>query len=145
MVDSSITGGIVAVLVFTLAIGVFVARLAARPALEYWLGLALVFLALPLLYLLLRGKTTGQPGLYMLQLSLMMAYLVAEFLLDYVFKYDFRSVRWMTITYAVLFFGATGGMLGVASDAGKGWMYGSIVLFLVMAVLAFVQRGVTGM
>ena len=51
----------------------------------------------------------------------------------------------LTIAYVTLFFAATGGMLGIAADAGKGWMYGSIALFLVMAVLAFVQRRMTGM
>ena len=145
MVGSSLTGAVVAVLVFVLTIGVFVARLASRPALEYWLGVVLVLLLVPLLYLLFRGKVTGRSGLYMLQLGLMVAYLAVEVLVDYVFKYEFRSVRWMTIAYVTLFFAATGGMIGVASHAGKGWTYGSVVLFLVMAVLAFVQRVVTGM
>ncbi len=145
MVGSNLTGAIVAVLVFVLTIGVFVARLASRPALEHWLGVMLVLLLVPLLNLLFRGRVTGRPGLYMLQLSLMVAYLVVEVLVDYVFKYDFRSVRWMTVAYVTLFFAATGGMIGVASHAGKGWTYGSIVLFLAMAVLAFVQRAVTGM
>lgn len=145
MAASNLTGAIVAVLAYALTIGVFTARLAARPALEHWLGLALIALLLPLLYLLFASNTAGRSGLYLLQLGLMIAYLVAELLLDYVFRYDFRSVRWMTIAYVMLFFAATGGMIGVASHAGKGWSYGSIVLFLAMAVLAFVQRRVTGM
>ena len=145
MASSGVLGGVVAVLVLALTIGVFGARLAGRPALEYWLGLMLVLLIVPLLYLMFRGAAAGRPRLYMIQLGLMIAYLVVELLLDYVFKYDFRSVRWMTIAYVTLFFAATGGMLGIAADAGKGWMYGSIALFLVMAVLAFVQRRMTGM
>jgi len=145
MVGSNLTGAVVSVLVFVLTIGVFVARLASRPSLEYWLGVVLVLLLVPLLYLLFRGRVTGRSGLYMLQLSLMVAYLVVEVLVDYVFKCDFRSVRWMTIAYVTLFFAATGGMVGVASHAGKGWTYGSIVLFVLMAVLAFVQRAVTCM
>lgn len=51
----------------------------------------------------------------------------------------------MVISYVTLFFAGAGGMLGVAAYAGRGWSIASIVLFLIMAVLAFVQRKVTGM
>ena len=42
-------------------------------------------------------------------------------------------------------FAATGGMIGVASLAGAGWAIAAVILFLIMAVLAFVQRAVTGL
>ena len=75
----------------------------------------------------------------------MLAWLVVEVLLDHVLKVDFRNVRWMVISYVVLFFAGTGGMLGVAANAGRGWSISAIILFLIMAVLTFVQRTVTGM
>lgn len=75
----------------------------------------------------------------------MLAWLVVEALLDYIVKVDFRKVRWMVISYVVLFFAGTGGMLGVAANAGRGWSISAIILFLIMAVLTFVQRRVTGM
>jgi hypothetical protein len=138
-------GAVVTLLIFALIILVFVSRLAGSARAERGLGLALIALAVPLLGLLVASRGGGRGALYVVQLGLMVAYLVAELLLDYVFRVDFRSVRWMVIGYVTLFFAATGGMLGVASQAGKVWMYSSIVLFLVMAVLAFVQRAVTGM
>jgi hypothetical protein len=52
---------------------------------------------------------------------------------------------WMTISYVVLFFASAGGLLGIASYAGRTWTVSAVILFLVMAVLAFVQRAVTGM
>ena len=58
---------------------------------------------------------------------------------------DFRNVQWMVISYVVLFFAGTGGMLGVARNAGRGWTILAVSLFLVMAALAFIQRAVTGM
>lgn len=144
MEAANLTGAVVAVLGYGLVIGVFAARLGGFPRIEYGLGLCLIALLLPLAYLLFKALGSERPVLYFLQLSLMIAYLLAELLLDYVFKVDFRSVRWMTIAYVTLFFAATGGMLGIASHAGKGWTYVSIVLFLLMAVLAFVQRAITG-
>jgi hypothetical protein len=75
----------------------------------------------------------------------MLAWLIVEALLDYILKVDFRNVRWMVISYVVLFFAGTGGMLGVARYAGRGWSISTIILFLIMAVLTFVQRAGTGM
>jgi hypothetical protein len=49
------------------------------------------------------------------------------------------------IGYVVLFFAGIGGMLGVAANAGRGWNIAALALFLIMAVLTFVQRAVTGM
>ena len=76
----------------------------------------------------------------------MLIFLLVELLLDYILKIEFRQVRWMVITYVTLFFAATGGLLGVVAYAeNRGWNVIAIILFLVMAVLAFVQRAVTGM
>jgi hypothetical protein len=75
----------------------------------------------------------------------MLAWLIVEALMDYILKIDFRNIRWMVISYVVLFFAGAGGMLGVAANAGRGWSISAIILFLIMAVLTFVQRLVTGM
>jgi hypothetical protein len=75
----------------------------------------------------------------------MLAWLLVEALLDYILKINFRKVRWMVISYIVLFFAGTGGMLGVAANAGRVWTIAAGILFIIMAVLAFVQRAVTGM
>jgi hypothetical protein len=44
----------------------------------------------------------------------------------------------------VLYFAGMGGMIGIASLAGRTWTTLSVILFLVAGILAFVQRGVTG-
>jgi hypothetical protein len=36
-------------------------------------------------------------------------------------------------------------MIGLAAQAGKPWSIGTSIVFLIMAVLAFVQRRVTGL
>jgi hypothetical protein len=142
---ANLTGAVLAVLIYLLVILVFSSRMLGNSRAEHTLGAILIVLGLPLLYLLVNAPAHGRPLLYYIQLSLMLAYLVVELLLDYVLKLEFRSVRWMTIAYVTLFFGATGGMIGVASHAGKPWTFASVALFLVMAVLAFVQRAKTGM
>ncbi len=102
-------------------------------------------LAIPLVYLLVTAPQLQRPALYYLQIGLMLAWILVEALLDYILKLDFRKIRWMVISYIVLFFAGTGGMLGVAAYAGRGWTIVAGILFLLMAILAFVQRAVTGM
>jgi hypothetical protein len=138
-------GAWVAGAIFILSSLVFISRLVEKPDLENWAGLALLLTALPLGYLLIRAPGYQRPALYYIQIGLMLAYLAVQLVVDYVLKIEFRQVRWAVIAYVMLFFGGAGGMIGVASAAGKGWMLASVVLFLVMAVLAFVQRAVTGM
>jgi hypothetical protein len=82
--------------------------------------------------------------LYYIQVGLMAIWLIVLFVVDYLLHFDFRQTRWMVISYVVLYFAGAGGMIGVASQAGKGWMISSVILFLIAAVLAFVQRAVTG-
>jgi len=79
-----------------------------------------------------------------LQIGVMLVWLIVLFLVDYVLKYDFRQTQWLVISYVMLYFAGAGGMIGIASLAGRRWTISSIILFLIAAILAFVQRAVTG-
>ncbi len=138
-------GAIVAIAFYLSAILVFAARLLRWPQLERPLGYFEFLLAIPLLYLLVTAPPLQRPALYYVQIGCLLAGLLVEALLDYVLKIDFRQVRWMVIGYVVLFFAGAGGMLGVAAHAGREWSIPAIMLFLVMAILTFVQRAATGM
>jgi hypothetical protein len=138
-------GAIVAVVFYVSAILVFIFRLLGKPQYGHWIGYFEFLLLIPLGYLLITAPELERPALYYIQISLMIAWLVVELLLDYILKIDFRQVRWMVISYVVLFFAGAGGMIGVAANAGRGWSILAVILFLIMAVLAFVQRTVTGM
>lgn len=131
---------------YSLYILMFILRLMGYPQAGHWLASIQFAAIIPLVYLLSKTKQAERPALYRLQIYLMLGFLVVEFLLDYVFQFEFRSVRWMVITYVTFFFAATGGLLGLASYAEKRtWRITAVALYLVMAVLAFVQRAVTGM
>ena len=141
---TNLLGAVTAIAFFVSAILVFVFRLLGKPQYGHWIGYFEFLLAIPLIYLLFQAPRLERPALYYIQIACMLAWLVLEALLDYILKVDFRQVRWMVISYVVLFFAGTGGMLGVASNAGRGWSISAIILFLIMAVLIFVQRAVTG-
>ena len=145
MDGTNLAGAVAAHMIYVMCILIFYTRLVDKPRAEHWLGLLLMLALIPLTYLLLMAGNYARPPLYYVQISLMIAYLIVELLLDYVLKIQFRKVRWMAIVYVMLFFGATGGMLGVAATAGRIWAVSAVTLFLIMAVLAFVQRAKTGM
>jgi hypothetical protein len=140
----NVLGAFVAIAFFVSAILVFVVRLLGMPQYEHWLGYFEFLLAIPMIFLLLKAPQLRRPALYYIQIGCMLAWLVTEALLDYIFKVDFRNVTWMVISYVVLFFAGTGGMLGVAANAGRRWSIPAIILFLIMTILAFVQRSITG-
>jgi hypothetical protein len=133
-------GAWIALLIFVLSSLVFVSRLAGRPQIGYWLGIPLLLTAIPLGYLLAAAPAYGRPPLYYVQVGLMILFLAVEAVVDYVLRVEFRGIRWVVIPYVMLFLAGTGGMLGIASHAGRRWAIGAIILFLIMAALAFVQR-----
>ena len=141
----NLLGAITAVAYFMSMILIFVFRLLGKPEYGQWLGFVQAVIAIPLVgYLLFTARQLERSKLYNIQVSLMLAFLLVELLLDYILKIDFRQVRWMVICYVTFFFSATGGMIGVAGYAGQGWTISAIILFLIMAISAFVQRAVTG-
>ena len=131
--------------IYLFCILTFVCRLLDKPSLGHWFGYPLMLTALPLAYLLVKAPQLQRPVLYYVQIGLMLGFLLVELLVDYSPKIEFRQVRWMVISYVMLFFAATGGMLGIARQGGRVWTITAVTLFLVMAVLAFVQREATGM
>ena len=141
----NLLGAVVTVAFLVSAILVFVFRILGRPQVGHWIGYFEFLLAIPMIYLLLKAPQLERPVLYYIQIGCMLAWLVVEALLDYIFKIDFRNVQWIVISYVVLFFAGTGGMLGIARYAGRRWSVLAIILFLFMAILAFVQRAITGM
>lgn len=141
----NLLGALTAVAFMLSAILVFIFRLLGWPQVSRWIGYFEFLLAIPLVYLLIQAPAQKRPALYYIQIGCLLAWLVLEALLDYIFKVDFRRVRWMVVGYVMLFFAGSGGMVGLAFNAGRGWGIAAGILFLLMAVLAFVQRARTGM
>ena len=137
-------GAITANVYMLLIIAVFSARLMRSPQIERWIGLVSALVIVPLIYLFLSGVQTNRSGIYFVWLALMLSFALFELIFDQILRSDFRNTRWAVIAYVVFFFAATGGMIGVASQAGRPWSIATSGVFLIMAVLAFIQRKITG-
>jgi len=137
-------GAIVAHIVFISSIITFSARLIFKVPPGHWIGIPNLLMFFPFVYLLFVAPKYDRPILYYIQIVTMVVFLMVLFLVDYIFKYDFRQTQWMVISFVMLYFASMGGMIGISSLAGRGWSISAIILFLIVAILAFVQRAVTG-
>jgi len=137
-------GAIVAHVVLVSSIITFTSRMVFGVKPGHWIGTPILLMAFPLGYLLLKAPEFKRPFLYYIQVGLMLVWLIVLFLVDYVFKYDFRQTQWMVISFVVLAYAGLGGMIGISALAGRGWMISGIILFFIAAILGFVQRAVTG-
>lgn len=138
-------GAAVAIVIYVSSIATFTGRMVFGLPAGHWIGTPLLLTVVPLGCLLATARSLGRRPLYSIQLALMITFLVVLFLLDYVLAVEWRDTRWAVIGFVTLYFGALGGMIGVAAEAGRRWMLSAVGLFMTTAVLAFVQRAVTGL
>ena len=140
----NLLGAIVAHIIFISSIVTFTARIVFKVQPGHWIGIPILLTVFPLSYLLWQAPQVQRPLLYYIQVVLMLTWLLILFLVDYVFKADFRETRWMVISFVILYFAGMGGMIGVAAEAGRGWAISAVIFFLIAGVLAFIQRAITG-
>jgi hypothetical protein len=140
-----LVGAITANAYMLLVIAMFVARVLGWIEISKWVGFASSLVLIPLIYLFIVGLKTDRHMIYFVWLTLMILFALFELIVDDILRVDFRSVQRAVIPYVMFFFAATGGMIGLASQAGQPWSIVTSVVFLIMAVLAFVQRGITGL
>jgi hypothetical protein len=143
--NANLVGAITANVYMLLIIAVFVSRILGWFEIERWVGFASSLIIVPLVYLFVVGLGTGRRKIYFVWLALMVLFALFELVVDQILRIDLRSAQWTVVPYVMFFFAATGGMIGVAMQAGKRWTRLTCAIFLIMAVLAFVQRGITGL
>ena len=110
--QADLLGAVVALAIYVACILVFLLRMWGRPAWAHGMGGVWLLLAVPLAYLLVKAGPWDRPPLYRIQVGLMLVFIVAVLLLDYVWKVDFRQTKWAVITFVTFFFAATGAFLG---------------------------------
>ena len=98
-----ILGAGTTLIILAICILVFIFRLLGQEKIEYWLGILLLLTAFPLFYLLITANQYQRAPIYYIQIGTMIGYLIIELLLDYVYKIEFRKVKWMAIIYVMIF------------------------------------------
>jgi hypothetical protein len=142
--DLEFLGAVTTFIIYLLSILVFIFRVSGKLNSARRAGIGILLMAIPLTYLLITAPGEQRQPLYYIQIGFMLLWMLVTLLVDYIYEAAFRdNLRWV-IVYVILFFAGTGGMLGVSSLAGQTWITVNGILFLVMAVMAFVQRAKTG-
>jgi hypothetical protein len=142
---ADLVGAITVNVYMLLIIAMFTARILGWLEIGRWTSIISSLVIIPLIYLFAVGLKTDRRIIYFVWLVLMILFSLFELIVDNMLEVDFRSVQWAVIPYVMFFFAATGGMIGVAAQAGKAWSISTSMVFIVMAILAFVQRGITGL
>ena len=73
-----------AIALYSLYIMMFILRLLGYPQAGHWLASVQFVAIVPLIFLLTRARQNKRPALYIIQITLMLAFLLIEFLVDYV-------------------------------------------------------------
>lgn len=137
-------GAITAHIIFISSIVTFSARILLKTSPGNWIGIPILLMVFPLGYLLYTAPKYERSPIYSIQIITMLIFLVFLFLVDYIFKFNFRQTQWMVVSFVMLYFAGMGGMIGISALAGRGWTISAIILFFIAGILAFVQRAITG-
>jgi len=134
--------GISAVAFNLLVAGVFIATRHEKMQTVRKLGVVMIALGIPFTVVLIHMLRIDSNANVALALAVVLVYLLAELLLDFVFKYDFRS-RFVThFPYILLEYGAFIGLIytAFAISAGWGWAV-SITFWVAMVALIYYFAG----
>ncbi len=101
-------------------------------------GVILAVLMLPIVAILINYIAFGKELRFITYIVLIFIYLMAEFVLDRVFKYDFRSKAITHVPYIILEWAAAFSFLfgTIYLDATLGWIMG-ILFWTFVAVLVY--------
>ena len=125
---------VISATIFNLLIaGIFIAQKKGRPKWMRGFGTAWLFLAIPLTIVFIRYLSLGKAAWIMIYFSFILFYMLVEWLLDYVFKYDFRAQKRTHIPYIILEYIALFGLIGISFEIDRTW--GFIVSFSFWALL----------
>ena len=134
--------GISAISFNLLVAGVFIATRHEKMQTVRKLGVVMIALGIPFTAVLIHMLRIDGNANVVLALAVVLVYLLAELLLDFIFKYDFRS-RFVThVPYILLEYGAFIGLIYTAFDISAGWGWAvSITFWVAMVALIYYFAG----
>ena len=130
--------GISAVAFNLLIASFFIAWRHEKMRLVRLIGIGLISLGIPFLIVLYHTLTAGHNQYVPIALAVVLAYILTELLLDFIFMYDFRS-RFIThFPYILLEYGAFAGLIYISFTISERWGWAvSITFWIAMAALVY--------
>jgi len=119
---------VIANLVNLLMVGIFLSRLRGLKSVEFWLGLGLEMLAVPLIAAVILNVIEGRELWFSILPLPLIIFLIVELGLDYLLKLDFRHSGLLG-PYLVLYYLGLMGMIGYAFLTSKAWGFGTLATY----------------
>ncbi|UCH60399.1 MAG: hypothetical protein JSV61_02700 [Anaerolineales bacterium] len=133
---------ITATLFNLLIAAIFIAQKRQRPDLVRVFGILWLALGIPLLLVFIHYLGLGKELWLMIYFGLVLFYMLVELLLDYIFKFDFRSKPSTHIPYIVLEYIALFGLIGISFAVNRTWGFiVSISFWILLGSLIYLYRG----
>jgi hypothetical protein len=134
---------VVSALIFNLLImGIYITSKHELEKARRILGICVVSLGVPLAVIFIKYLLEGRPTRIILYFVSILLYIVAEILLDFVLKIDFRAKPALHIPYIVLFYFASLGFIAISFSMNDTWGYAvSVSFWCVLASLAYLLLG----
>ena len=129
--------------IFNLLIaGIFFAQKQANTRLVRRFGTTWLLLSIPLTVVYIRYWMLAKPTWIMIYFSFILFYMLVEWLLDYVYKYDFRAKKRTHIPYIILEYIALFGLIGISFEVDQTWGYiVTISFWILLGSLIYLYRG----
>ena len=124
---------VVAAVLFHLSIvGVYIAQKKGRDRLVRAFGSVTVLLGLPLAGVFIHYAASGEPRWKLISFGFIFLYLLAEYLLDFVYKIEFRTRLVPHALYIILFYIAIIGFIRMSFAVNAYWGYAVSIAFWVL-------------
>ena len=124
---------VIAAILFHLSIvGVYIAQKKGCDELVRTFGSVTVLLGIPLLVVFGHYLASREPGWKLISFGFIFLYLLVEFLLDFVFKIEFRKLPIPHALYIILFYIAIAGFIRMSFAVNTSWGYAVSVTFWIL-------------
>jgi hypothetical protein len=118
---------------FNLLIAVlFIAQKLGRDKLVRTFGILWLCLSIPLALVFVSYWLDGHDPRILVSFGFVFLYMLVEFLLDYVFKVDFRARAITHVPYIILEYVALFSLIVIAFDIGRGWGWVITICFWIL-------------
>lgn len=115
---------------------IFLNRVFGRAEWEPWLGYGTLVMAIPLAAIAIANLAGGRSWAFWLLPLVMVAYLVVEFLLDYLLKLDFRHTALLG-PYLLIYYLGLFAMIGYAFMVGRSFGFITLVTYFINLAATF--------
>ncbi len=115
---------------------IFLNRALWAPEWEHWIGYGTIVMAFPLAAIAVVNLTGNRSWAFWVLPLVMVAYLVIEFILDYLLKFNFRQTAWLG-PYLLTYYLALFAMIGYAFLVGRPYGFVTLVTYFINLAATF--------